>query len=100
MLPVSLTTQSCFMALPMFTVLPLNPSCVVALAICSRVLMKIKIQSFTSKMFLSRRQRKKLEFFGIQADMGDKCRRYVADPNIGCFQASRCGPIAYRGKMF
>ena len=35
-----------------------------------------------------------------QTDMGDKCRRYVADPNIGCFQASRCGAIAYRGKMF
>ena len=37
---------------------------------------------------------------GPKADMGDKCRRYVADPNIGCFKASRCGAIAYRGKMF
>ena len=37
---------------------------------------------------------------GVEADMGDKCRRYVADPNIGCFKASRCGAIAYRGKMF
>ena len=32
--------------------------------------------------------------------MGDKCRRYVADPNIGCFKASRCGAIAYREKMY
>ena len=37
---------------------------------------------------------------GFLADMGDKCRRYVVDPNIGCFKASRCGAIAYRGKMF
>ena len=33
------------------------------------------------------------------ADMGDKCRRYVADANIGCFRASRCGAIAYREKI-
>ena len=46
---------------------------------------------------------KKVKLFplrGRSSDMGDKCRRYVADPNIGCFQASRCGAIAYRGKMF
>ena len=34
-----------------------------------------------------------------QPDMSDKCRRYVADPIIGCFRACRCGAIAYREKI-
>ena len=34
-------------------------------------------------------------FEGVPPDMSDKCRRYVADPNIGCFRASQCGAIAY-----
>ena len=32
--------------------------------------------------------------------MSDKCRRYVADPNIECFRASRCDAIVYREKIF
>ena len=32
--------------------------------------------------------------------MNDKCRRYVADPNIECFRASRCDAIVYREKIF
>ena len=39
-------------------------------------------------------------FRGFQAEMSDKCRRYVADPNIECFRASRCDAIDYREKIF
>ena len=37
---------------------------------------------------------------GPLTEMSDKCRRYVADPNIECFRASRCDAIVYREKIF
>ena len=43
---------------------------------------------------------KTLFYIAPRADMSDKCRRYVADPIIGCFRACRCGAIAYREKMY
>ena len=36
----------------------------------------------------------------MRPEMSDKCRRYVADPNIECFRASRCDAIDYREKIF
>ena len=32
--------------------------------------------------------------------MGDKCRRFVVDPNIECFTACRCDAIVSREKIF
>ena len=34
------------------------------------------------------------------SEMSNKCRRYVADPNIECFRASHCDAIVYREKIF